>query len=233
MMKPEYLIYGILVLTIAGMIFISGCIHKEGPAEAPTTTQPSETQSIPLAAENIFVDHSNYIGRKFRFQGCFEPHKCSMAAEECDINNLGMCCDCIKNYGKCLIMDLQSVPKERLIEVRGTNKTRYHVEVVGTLISSSRMRPVVINATGLTILGDCLNPEIIIIGGIRGDEDDPGPIGDECRMRLEGYINGIEFENRGFTGCRLIESKVGGLECEEYGFPASPQGCAVCKLECE
>ena len=50
-----------------------------------------------------------------------------------------------------------SVPKAKLIEVRGANETKYYVEVVGTIISDSRMRPVVINAIDLTILGDCPN----------------------------------------------------------------------------
>ena len=109
MIKPRYLIYGILVLVIVGMIFISVYIQKDGLTEAPTTAQPFETQLIPLATEDVFINHGNYIGQNFRFQGCFEPHKCTMAAEECDIDNLGVCCDCIKNYDRCLIVDLQSI----------------------------------------------------------------------------------------------------------------------------
>ncbi|MBA4319671.1 MAG: hypothetical protein C0412_14820 [Flavobacterium sp.] len=112
-------------------------------------------KTISLATEDVFVNRLNYIGQKFRFQGCFEPHKCTMATSECNIDNLGACCDCIKNYDRCLIVDLQSAPKEKLREVRETNETKYFVEVVGTVIVSSRMRPVAINATDLIVLGDC------------------------------------------------------------------------------
>lgn len=142
-MKEKLILIGVILIAIliAGLTVLR--IRRQGPGR------------IPLATRDIFVDHSDYIGRKFRFRGCFEPHECSMATEECSIDNLEMCCDCIKNYDTCPIVDLQHVPKEKLVEVRGTNETKYRVEVVGTVIQVSKMRPVAINATDLTILGEC------------------------------------------------------------------------------
>ena len=45
-MKPKYLIYGVLLLAITGVIFISHCVEEECSAEASNTTQPSGTLSI-------------------------------------------------------------------------------------------------------------------------------------------------------------------------------------------
>lgn len=80
----------------------------------------------------------------------------------------------------------------------------------------------------------------IILSGPRGDEEEPGPIEEECQKMLEGYIKGsigaFEFRNKGFSDCRLIESRVGWKETGDekecpQGF--SPQGCYICKLECK
>lgn len=71
----------------------------------------------------------------------------------------------------------------------------------------------------------------ITIGSPRGDEEEPGSIEEECQKELENYVGSIDFTNKGFTECKLIESKVGfGEEGCPGGF--TPQGCAICKLEC-
>ena len=75
-------------------------------------------------------------------------------------------------------------------------------------------------------------PEIIIVGGARGDLVEPPPIEEECQQLLEGYVNSADFINKGFTECKLIESKVGFVE-EECPSGFSPQGCSICKLECK
>ncbi len=49
---------------------------------------------------------------------------------------------------------------------------------------------------------------------------------------MENYVKGIEFKNKGFSECKLVESKVGFGE-EECPSGFSPQGCAICKLECK
>jgi hypothetical protein len=68
--------------------------------------------------------------------------------------------------------------------------------------------------------------EIITISQPRGDEYDPGPAEYLCKIELEDYTKGVEFKNKGFSECKLIESKI-----VEEGCPLG--GCNVCKLECK
>jgi len=165
----------VLILLIASAVCLSGCYPITKPEQSASLNIeiPPAEKKIPIAPQDVFdIDNSrDYVGQTFRFQGCFEPHTCSMASElcvinkggikigctnkECGLDNLGLCCDCIQNYNKCPIVDLQSVAKEKLIELRKTNQTKYYVEVVGTVVISSRMRPVSVKATDITILGDC------------------------------------------------------------------------------
>lgn len=79
----------------------------------------------------------------------------------------------------------------------------------------------------------------IILSGPRGDEEEPGPIEEDCQKVLKSYIRGsigaFQFQNMGFTDCKLIESKVGWKKTfDESECPSgiSPQGCYICKLEC-
>jgi hypothetical protein len=74
--------------------------------------------------------------------------------------------------------------------------------------------------------------DILLFTGARGDFVDPGPIEDECQRKMEQYVQSTEFKNRGFSGCELIESKVGFSE-KECPNGSSPQGCSICKLKCE
>ena len=66
----------------------------------------------------------------------------------------------------------------------------------------------------------------------RGDFIDPGPIEDECQRRMDQYIQGAEFSNKGFSKCDLVESRV-GFDAKECPNGFSPTGCSICKLECE
>ena len=68
--------------------------------------------------------------------------------------------------------------------------------------------------------------EIITISQPRGDEYDPGPAEQLCKLELEYYIQGTEFKDKSFSECKLIESKI-----VEEGCPLG--GCNVCKLECK
>lgn len=72
----------------------------------------------------------------------------------------------------------------------------------------------------------------VIIGSVRGDEIDPGPIEEECQRQMEQYIQSPKFNASGFSSCELIKSKVGFGEKEcQNGF--SPQGCSICELRCK
>jgi hypothetical protein len=65
----------------------------------------------------------------------------------------------------------------------------------------------------------------------RPDEVDPGPIATECQSRMNEYMRSEEFKNKGFSVCKLLESKVGTTDKEcPNGF--SPQGCSICKIMC-
>jgi hypothetical protein len=78
-----------------------------------------------------------------------------MAQEECSLEYLRACCDCIRNYGGCLGVDLQAVERDSLRDVRQSDEATYYVEVKGTVIPVSEMRPIAIRATELRILGRC------------------------------------------------------------------------------
>ena len=78
-----------------------------------------------------------------------------MAREECSIDRLEACCDCVQNYGACLGVDFQVVAKVKLVEIRETDEAKHYVEVVGKVVPISEMRPIAIEATDLTILGEC------------------------------------------------------------------------------
>jgi hypothetical protein len=110
---------------------------------------------LPVAPQEIFARPDGYVGRRFRIQGCFVPRQCTMAQEGCSLEHLRACCDCIRNYGGCLGVDVQAVERGRLRDVRQSDEARYYVEIKGTVIPVSEMRPIAIRATGLTILGRC------------------------------------------------------------------------------
>lgn len=110
---------------------------------------------VPLATERVFSRPADYAGWRFRFQGCLEPRQCTMAREECSIDRLEACCDCVQNYGACLGVDFQVVAKVKLVEIRETDEAKHYVEVVGKVVPISEMRPIAIEATDLTILGEC------------------------------------------------------------------------------
>jgi len=208
-----WIIVIIVIFVIGGFLTWQylGIPKEEG--ETPEYPETPEAQSVPLATEDVFINHGNYLGQKFRFQGCFEPYKCTMAVGECNIDNLAMCCDCIKSYERCLIVDLQSVSREQLTEVRETNEMKYYVEVVGIVISSSKMRPVVINATDLTILGDCPTEkeECISLGEeISPEEDNQG-------VRCCSGLKRIQT-SRYFYPC----DTPGELACDENGCRIPP-----------
>ena len=77
----------------------------------------------------------------------------TVTLEECSLEHLRACCDCIRNYGGCLGVDVQAVERDRLHDVQQSDQARYYVEVRGTVIPVSEMRPIAIRAAGLTILG--------------------------------------------------------------------------------
>jgi len=131
----------------------------------PALNQPTtNNEQLPIAPKELFdlvSDKRPFTGQKFRFQGCLEPHTCSGPIsnnQKCDINHLGVCCDCIKMGNYCPIVALENVAKEKLTGIRSTEETKYNVEVVGTYVgpAASRMRPVLIEASDLKILGECL-----------------------------------------------------------------------------
>lgn len=65
----------------------------------------------------------------------------------------------------------------------------------------------------------------------RGDEVNPGPITAECQSRMNEYMKSKEFKDKGFSICKLLESKVGTTDKEcPNGFSA--QGCSICKIMC-
>jgi len=144
---------------------IAKCVNYKCQQEIQSTlNQPTTSnEQVPIAPKELFdlvSDKRSFTGQKFRFQGCLEPHTCSgpiSTNQQCDIDHLGVCCDCIKLGTMCLIVDLQKVSKEKLTEIRKTMETKYNVEVVGTYIGPgvSRMRPIQIEASDLKILGEC------------------------------------------------------------------------------
>jgi hypothetical protein len=168
----------LFVVLILSIFCLVGCVkisqlpapnlnQAPKPETLPALNQPTtNNEQVPIAPKEVFDNSSLYVGQKFRFQGCLEPHKCDMlpdlcnvatgcVKQECDIDHLANCCDCIKNFERCPFVDLQQVPKEKLAEIRKTNATKYNVEVVGTVVISSKMRPIQIEAMDFKILGEC------------------------------------------------------------------------------
>jgi len=172
----------LLAVFILSVFILAGCVKAPQPQainlnQAPqpkilpainqpltnTNFSPAD-QALSLAPEAAYniASAKDYIGQKFRFQGCLEPHTCSgpiSSNQKCDIDHLGVCCDCIIMGTKCPIVALESVAKEKLTEIRKTNETKYNVEVVGIVTVGSKMRPIQIEATDLKILGECQLPK--------------------------------------------------------------------------
>ena len=167
-----------LLILATFLISLAGCnlnFNIKQPL-SKTNFSPAD-QALPLAPKELFnmvTDTRRFTGQKFRFQGCLEPHTSDyMGPETCIINKAGIkfgcidrkcslekpenCGDCLRMDGECPIVDVQQVPKEKLVEIRKTMESKYYVEVVGTYIGPavSMMRPIEIIATDLKILGEC------------------------------------------------------------------------------
>lgn len=73
----------------------------------------------------------------------------------------------------------------------------------------------------------------VVISGARGDFVYE-PVETECIQALQNYVQNSDK----FSQCRLVESKIGGLEkeniCDLNECPngCSVAGCYICKLEC-
>ena len=65
----------------------------------------------------------------------------------------------------------------------------------------------------------------------RPDEVAPGPIKQECQARLDEYMKGGQFKDKGLFMCELLESKASKIvkDCPDG---LSPQGCSICKIKC-
>jgi len=138
---------------------LAKCVNFKCKSEIANNLNTITNESLPLAPADVFDTWTDkYVAQQFRFQGCLEPHTCSgpiSSNQKCDIDHLGVCCDCIKIGTKCPIVALENVAKEKLTEIRKTNETKYNVEVVGTKVVGTKMRPIQIQATDLKILGEC------------------------------------------------------------------------------
>lgn len=74
--------------------------------------------------------------------------------------------------------------------------------------------------------------EIVTLTGPKNETINPGPVEEDCGKHLKNYADGIDFLNKRFNQCEIVESKLaqGKTNCPGN---FSMKKCYICELKCQ